>query len=245
MHRFEHLTCPVGLADRAATPPVRRLPRRLLSVWAHPGDESEWSAGLLARTVRAGGHVTVVALTDGEHAFGADDDRSPRRRRRRRRTELYAATRRLGVHDVRFLGVPVGGVASSSRPVVRALTHLIEDICPDLVLTAEPGAHHRHPDHVAAAELVTRSWLERRSGDLWYATEQLGGAAGVGVELDGTELDRKLDAVAAHRGRSSGPARADAEWYRPWSIDSGATDGRAGPAVAAARSTPELVAAVA
>jgi LmbE family N-acetylglucosaminyl deacetylase len=213
----EHRNASDGSARRPSVSPARSLPRRLLSVWAHPGDEAEWSAGLLGRTARAGGHVTVVALTDGEHAFPADDHESPRGRRPCRRTELYAAMRRIGVHDVRFLGVPVGGVAASPRAVVRALTHLIEDICPDLVLTLDPDAPDRHRDQIGAAELVTRSWLERRSGDLWFVTDSDPAIDDVRMTLDEAELARKLDAIAAHQGRSSGPGRVGGERYRRWS----------------------------
>ena len=50
--------------------------------------------------VRSGGHVTVVALSDGESGFPADDSRSIGVRRALRRTELRAAMAEIGVADV-------------------------------------------------------------------------------------------------------------------------------------------------
>jgi LmbE family N-acetylglucosaminyl deacetylase len=59
-------------------------PRRPLGIWAHPDDEAYLSAGLMARTTDAGGHVTCVTATMGEHGFAADDPRSPTERARLR-----------------------------------------------------------------------------------------------------------------------------------------------------------------
>ena len=80
---------PTAIGATAA--PSGPRPRHLLGVWAHPDDEAYLSAGLMARTVDQGGRVTVVALTDGEAGFPADDRRPTHERARQRRRELLTA----------------------------------------------------------------------------------------------------------------------------------------------------------
>ena len=55
------------------TPPS--APKKILGIWAHPDDEAYLSAGLMARTIDAGGEVVVLTVTDGECGFSEDDNR--------------------------------------------------------------------------------------------------------------------------------------------------------------------------
>lgn len=145
-------------------------PRHLLGVWAHPDDEAYLSAGLMARTIEQGGRVTVVALTDGEAGFPADDSRPAPERARQRRRELRAAMARIGVDDVRFVGLPDGGLAERvDESLVDAVRDLVCQIRPDITVTFGPDGITGHGDHVANWRVVTRAWLDTGIGDLWYA----------------------------------------------------------------------------
>lgn len=223
--------------------PATALPRRLLGIWAHPDDEAYLSAGLMARTIADGGSVTIVAITDGEAGFPDDDPRSPEQRAAQRRRELRSAMARIGVTDVRFLGVADGAIASApAGALVADLVDLISDVDPDVVVTFGPDGITGHPDHVANSDLVTQAWTEARVGELWYAAKTNGWLAewrslhddfgvwmtgeptGVRAEdiestidLDGAELDVKRAVLAEHRSQTEGLAAAFGEdRYRRW-----------------------------
>ncbi len=63
----------------------------------------------MARTVEAGGHVTLLTLTDGEAGFPDDDPRSADERPPAPAPMLSrSAMATIRVDDVQFLGVPDG-----------------------------------------------------------------------------------------------------------------------------------------
>ena len=221
----------------------RPTPRKLLGIWAHPDDEAYLTAGLMDRVVRTGGDVTLVALTDGEAGFDPDDPRPVEVRRRLRRDELRTATAAVGVHDVRHLGLPDGGVALADRTTVAdALTSVIDEVAPDVVVTFGPDGITGHGDHVACSDLATMAWLAYPSGELWYATKttawldewrDLHDTYGVWMteeppgadptrlarhlDLTGRDLDRKRAALAGHASQTAGLADALGESaYRRW-----------------------------
>ncbi len=152
--------------------PTTPTPHRLLGIWAHPDDEAYLSAGLMAQTIAAGGHVTLVTLTDGEMGFPADDPRSTGARAEHRRAELLAAMATIGVDDIRFLGIADGEVANTpAQPVVSTLTDIIAEIQPDTIVTFGPDGITGHEDHVANSQLVTSAWLAAGAGELLYAAK--------------------------------------------------------------------------
>lgn len=218
-------------------------PRSLLGLWAHPDDESYLSAGLMDRVLRAGGRVTVVILTDGEAGFAADDPRPVEERRALRRSELRAAMAALGVHDVRFVGLPDGGLADLGEDEpLAAFRAALADVRPDVTVTFGPDGITGHDDHVVASRLATEAWRAEGCGELWYAAKthgwleewrELHDRLGVwmteeptGVEdeeiamlvdLTPRELRRKRAALAAHGSQSDLVAAAMGEpTYRRW-----------------------------
>lgn len=147
-------------------------PLHMLGIWAHPDDEAYLSAGLMARTVRAGGLVTVVALSDGEEGFPDDDGRPKSARASQRRSELRSAMAEIGVTDVRFLGVPDGAVdAADDEPLAERLAELIVSTGADVVVTFGPDGITGHPDHIANSRLATLAWMRAGRGELWYAAK--------------------------------------------------------------------------
>lgn len=218
-------------------------PGRLLGVWAHPDDESYLSAGLMGRVLDDGGHVTVVALTDGELGFGDEDTRPRRARVAHRRTEMADAMDALGVTDLRFLGHPDGALASVPTPVVAdAIAEIMDETRPDTIVTFGPDGITGHDDHVATGAAVCRARLDHGAGDLLFAAQSTqyldrwrpmhdeigvwmtGEPEGVDREalalflaLDGAELDRKRQALAGHHSQTVGLVSHIGEArYREW-----------------------------
>jgi LmbE family N-acetylglucosaminyl deacetylase len=218
-------------------------PGRLLGVWAHPDDESYLSAGLMARVLDDGGHVTVVAVTDGELGFGDDDTRPRAERSAHRRAEMTEAMATLGVTDVRFLGHPDGALASIPTAVVAtALVAIMDETRPDTIVTFGPDGITGHDDHVATGAAVCRARLDHGDGDLLFAAQSTpyldrwrpmhdeigvwmtGEPDGVDPEalalflsLRGAEVGRKRRALAAHHSQTAGLAAHIGEArYREW-----------------------------
>lgn len=131
----------------------------VLSVWAHPDDESYLAAGVMAAAVDAGTRVVCVTATAGE--LGTPDPVAwpPERLGRLRRWEAAAAMAVLGVREHRFLGLPDGGLAridaAHGTGVVEAL---IEEIAPATILTLAPPGITFHPDHMAVSRWVITAW---------------------------------------------------------------------------------------
>ena len=233
----------MGATEPASYPGHHARPRRLLGIWAHPDDESYLSAGLMARTVERGGTVTVVALTDGEAGFPAEDDRPSHGRARQRRRELCAAMARIGVTDVRFLALGDGGVAERvDGALVDTIGDLVHEVAPDLTVTFGPDGITGHDDHVATWRLVTRAWAATGTGDLWYAApprawldewrrvhDEMGvwmtgepdgidpSDAVMALELAGGDLDRKRAVLREHGSQTGSVASMlGEEGYRRW-----------------------------
>jgi LmbE family N-acetylglucosaminyl deacetylase len=138
-------------------------PGPLLSVWAHPDDETYLAAGLMAAAVDAGQHVVCVSATAGE--LGTPDPVTwpPDRLGRLRRWETAAAMAILGVHDHRFLGLPDGALAAvDPEHGIGIVEALIDDVAPATIVTFAPHGMTFHPDHVAVSHWVTEAW--RRTG---------------------------------------------------------------------------------
>jgi LmbE family N-acetylglucosaminyl deacetylase len=215
------------VVGNVVTPICRRLPNRLLGVWAHPDDECYLSAGLMARVVGAGGSVRLICATSGER--GTDDpqlfgtDRFAQLRRR----ELRASLTVLGVDDVRFLGIADGACELvEADTVVSQLADEIAAFEPDTVVTFGPDGITGHPDHVAVSRWTTAAAAARPAVELMYATmtndhverhrslhDELGlfgdfadgrprsvpnGAVALQCALDHGELIRKRHALACH-----------------------------------------------
>ena len=102
--------------------------------------------GLIARLVRRGRRVRLVAVTDGEAAFGAVSDVARRHLAARRAQERDAALDALGAAgsvDVVRLCLPDGAVADHEHTLADELSALAGPV----VLAT--WRHDGHPDHEA------------------------------------------------------------------------------------------------
>ncbi|GAA3217433.1 PIG-L deacetylase family protein [Dactylosporangium siamense] len=144
----------------------------IVSIWAHPDDETYLAGGIMAAAAELGQRVVCVSATEGEH--GTDDPVAwpPERLGRTRRWEAAAAMAVLGVTDHRFLGYPDGGMAAldPEEPVAR-IAALLVDVAPDTVLTFGPDGGTFHPDHQTISAWVGAAWERAgRPGRLLHAT---------------------------------------------------------------------------
>ena len=80
----------------------------MLSIWAHPDDETYLAGGVMAAAAARGQRVVCVSATAGE--CGTDDPVTwpPERLGRVRRWEAAAAMAVLGVREHRIIGLPDG-----------------------------------------------------------------------------------------------------------------------------------------
>ena len=203
----------------------------ILSVWAHPDDETYLAGGVMAAAVDCGQRVVCVSATAGER--GTDDPElwPPDRLGRVRRLEAAAAMAVLGVREHRVLGLPDGALDALDEHGISTMGQLLDEIRPDTVLTFGPDGMTVHPDHLAIHRWVTEAWQRsgRRARLLYAATtpdhvtrfEEWGvfmtdeRPAGVAVEdlalhlrLAGPALDRKLTALRAMATQTDGLAAA-------------------------------------
>jgi mycothiol S-conjugate amidase len=145
---------------------------RLLSVHAHPDDESSKGAGTLAYYRSRGAEVTVVSCTGGEEGRVLNESldaasvaMAGRDLPGLRRVEMRNAAAVLDV-DHRWLGYadsgwpadgepePVNSFASipleiSAEPLVR----LIRSLRPQVLVTYDENGGYPHPDHVRTHEI--------------------------------------------------------------------------------------------
>ncbi len=133
----------------------------IVSIWAHPDDESYLAGGAMAAAVANGQRVVCVSATAGER--GTDDPATwpPERLGRLRRWEAAAAMAVLGVDDHRFLDLPDGGLAGldPGAPVAR-IADLLREVRPDTILTFGPDGGTFHPDHQTVSRWTTDAWVQ-------------------------------------------------------------------------------------
>lgn len=143
----------------------------VLSIWAHPDDESYSCAGLMASAVRAGDRVVCVTATRGELG-STDPERWPPGPPLAavRTAELAAALAELGVTEHVWLDYPDGGCDDVDDAVATArLRELVAAVSPDTVLTFGPDGGTFHPDHIAVGRWVTAA-VAGTGAQLHYAT---------------------------------------------------------------------------
>jgi LmbE family N-acetylglucosaminyl deacetylase len=219
---------PVTSAPAATLDPASLTGATVLTVWAHPDDETYLSGGLMAAVGAAGGRVVNVTATLGEHGTPDPAAFPPERLARIRARELSAALATLGVADAVVLDFEDGTLDAVDPTVgTRSIMQLLERFEPDVVISFGPDGMTGHPDHVAVG-----SWTER-AVSAWPGDPALLQATSAGVmpydltevmidlgafygdppsrepdeldlplELDAATLATKLKALAAHRSQT-------------------------------------------
>ncbi len=152
----------------------------LLSVLAHPDDESFGMGGTLAKYAGQGVDVHLICATRGEagevdpeylEGYSSIADL--------RVHELNCAVKELGIEMVHLLDYRDSGMVGSvdnknpqaliNAPldqVASEVTDIIREIKPQVVLTFDPIGGYRHPDHIFIHQAATRAF--ELAGDSSY-----------------------------------------------------------------------------
>jgi len=134
------------------------LPKRAMSIQAHPDDQEFTVAATLAKWARAGCEVVSVIVTSGD-AGSNDPAHGPAYKpelARLREAEQMAANAVLGIRQTVFLHYPDGEL-EPTLALRKDLTRQIRKFKPDVVVTGDPthrfygSGYINHPDHRAAA----------------------------------------------------------------------------------------------
>ena len=126
---------------------IRKL-GTILSIWAHPDDETFTCAGIMATAIKNGQRVVCITATRGE-AGVRDESRWPASRLADIRTaELQEAFKILGISEHHWLGYPDGGCAEVSEEEASGrLARYLDMYSPDTILTFGPDGITGHDDH--------------------------------------------------------------------------------------------------
>ena len=162
----------------------------LMTVHAHPDDETIGTGGLMAKAVAAGHRVVLVTCTRGELGeIVVPDMDTPDNHRRLgeiRAGELERAMAALGVTEWENLGYRDSGMMDTDGnrdprcfwqadldEAVRRLTWLVRIHQPDVMTTYNAFGGYGHPDHIRTHDVGVRAF-ERAGDPAWYP-EQLEG----------------------------------------------------------------------
>jgi LmbE family N-acetylglucosaminyl deacetylase len=144
----------------------------LLSVLAHPDDESFGMGGTLALYAEQGVEVHLVCATRGEVGEVAPDYlRDYPSIAELREAELRCAAAHLGISKVHFLDYRDSGMTGSPEnehpqalmaapleEVAKKVAHKIRELKPQVVLTFDPIGGYRHPDHIRIHEATVKGF---------------------------------------------------------------------------------------
>jgi N-acetyl-1-D-myo-inositol-2-amino-2-deoxy-alpha-D-glucopyranoside deacetylase len=163
---------PMGKIERIMGNPFNYNNLRMLSVLAHPDDESFGMGGTLALYARRGASVYLVCATRGEVGdVDAEHMNGYKTAGEAREAELRCAAGKLGLAGVYFLGYRDSGMPGSpdnhhpqalaAAPLEEAaakVVHYIRLLKPQVVLTFDPIGGYRHPDHIAIHNATVRAF---------------------------------------------------------------------------------------
>ena len=133
-------------------------PLRLLTVFAHPDDESMGMGGTLAKYSAEGVETHLVCASHGERGWFGLEEQNPGLSGlgQIRTRELENAVEELGMKSLHFLGYIDGEVdlAPHAEIIGKIVTHL-RRIQPQVVVTFPPDGNYGHPDHIAIGQFAS------------------------------------------------------------------------------------------
>jgi len=144
---------------------------RLMTVLAHPDDESLGMGGILARYASEGVETAVVTATLGQRGRfkgvpPGEGHPGPEAMARIREAELRPAALTLGVRHLELLGY-MDGELDQADPVEAAgrIAAILRRLRPHVVVTFDPVGAYGHPDHVAICQLTTAAIVAAADAD--------------------------------------------------------------------------------
>ena len=177
-------------------------PRTLMTVHAHPDDETIGTGGVMARAVRDGHRVVLVTCTRGEQGDivvpALDTEVNHRRLGEIRAQELEEAMGELGVTEWENLGYrdsDMMGRPGNLDPrtfwqadldeAAGRLVWLVRRYRPDVMTTYNDFGGYGHPDHIRT-HLVAVLAFDRAGDPAWYPAQLAPEHGGTGpAEADG------------------------------------------------------------
>jgi LmbE family N-acetylglucosaminyl deacetylase len=145
--------------------------RRLMTVLAHPDDESFGIGGTLARYAAEGVAVHIVIATDGVAGSVASGyEHTLQELAAVRARELEAAVRTLGgtlhmlgYRDSGYIGDPANQhpdafVQSDVDEAAGRVVRLIRELQPQVIITHDETGGYYHPDHIHCWRITTRAF---------------------------------------------------------------------------------------
>jgi LmbE family N-acetylglucosaminyl deacetylase len=212
----------------------------LMTVHAHPDDESIGTGGSMAKAVAAGQRVVLVTCTRGEmgEIVVPDMDTADNHRRlgELRAAELERAMAQLGVTEWENLGYRDSDMMD--RPgnrdprcfwqadldeAARRLVWLIRRYQPDVITTYNDFGGYGHPDHIRTHDVTVRAFP--RAGDPAWYPEQLApehGGTGPSAEAGGLApwtpsklYEQAIPASVRKRMEEAQAARGEKPFWAP------------------------------
>jgi LmbE family N-acetylglucosaminyl deacetylase len=138
----------------------------LLAVFAHPDDETFRPGGTLALLAQRGVRVQVLTATRGGAGSRGDPPIcSSEELPAVRESELRSACAALGIEPPILLDYQDGHLAEADpETIVAEILAVVEDVCPQVMLTFGPDGLSGHPDHIAIGEFAAEAY--RRSDNI-------------------------------------------------------------------------------
>lgn len=165
----------------------------LLTVHAHPDDETIATGGVMAKYSRAGHRVICVTCTGGEHGEivvpALDTPENKGRLAEIRAGELARALARLGPIESRLLGYRDSGMMGTPEndlagsfwtadldAAAGRLVRIVRETRPQVIVGYNDFGGYGHPDHIRAAQVAKLAFA--RAGDpAWYPEHHAEGLA--------------------------------------------------------------------
>lgn len=130
--------------------------KTLMTVFAHPDDETFACGGTLAKLASEGVEIYVVCATKGEAGERVGFKKDTRTTGEIREKELRTAAGIIGVREVRFLGLIDGTLHETDLNELKAkVKKEADDIRPQVIVTFEETGFSHHRDHQAVSKAVT------------------------------------------------------------------------------------------
>ena len=141
------------------------LSPRILTVYAHPDDESFGPAAVLAKYARRGAVIHGVFATRGEQGEPVDGVRaSGAALARLREEDLRDAVAVIGYAGIELLGYEDGSLSQVPEEQIEALVFAaINRYLPEIVFTFGPGGITGHPDHQVISRATTAAFHHARA----------------------------------------------------------------------------------
>jgi LmbE family N-acetylglucosaminyl deacetylase len=142
--------------EKASLMTKRQL--KLMSILAHPDDESMGTGGILAKYAAEGVETYLVTATRGERGWWGDEAEypGPEAVGDTREQELQAAAHVLNLQEVNVLGYLDKELdqAEPEEVIGKLVTHL-RRVRPQVVVSFGPYGYYGHPDHIAISQFTT------------------------------------------------------------------------------------------